>query len=191
MPRRKNKARRRRRGRNTGQHIDYVGHSYYSAGAGQISITPKKLGVILGRPHRLVSFSVTVCLRSDTGMVPAEAVSFAAYDPSLQKDSVPLLRRGPYIIDGRHRTFRFRVPYYPPFTYDDQTASSTKVISIYDYGDNSKAGMMVSVRSRFAIQDPLAPQMGLDVPEREHQSSSFAGDQIQSLQSSLSRISLE
>lgn len=131
-----------------------VAHQFYSPGAGRINIPYTKLfaGPLQeGRLVKPLSAEISICLRADTGMVPAESITISLFDLSESEVS----KRGPIIIDGRARSFRLVWPSQTQFGSPKQT--KTTAVSIFDYGDNSKAGMMVTVRVRALLSTPNVP----------------------------------
>jgi len=145
MPRRRSRARPRRR--TSSQQIDLVAHNVYSAGAGTINMYYLKMSKdLLTRPFRPVHVRVSICLRADVGMVPAESVTLIFNDAVGRT----ILKRGPLLLGGLPRTFNFRLPYSAPSIVGNNIVA----MQIVDYGDNSKAGMVVSFRMRVLLQDP-------------------------------------
>lgn len=154
MPRRS----RGRRGRNRPRRseIMFPIHGVFSAGAGQINITADKLfaEVLSGQRHiRPKRVTIAICLRSETALVPTESVSINLYSPLGQS----VARFGPFLLDSRARTWSFKWPFVVPGDYL-QSPSTAKVFSIYDYGDDSKAGMVVSAKVWAEVSAPSVPQ---------------------------------
>lgn len=161
MPRRRSNRNntRPRRGRGRPQCLDLVGHGTWGAGAGQINIPWIKLDPPPNRAIRPTTVQLQICLRSDTATVPSESISVYLYGPS-----GVVSRYGPILLDTRARKFNFRWPYVPPFVPAD-TPTAKNAVTIYDYGDNSKAGMVVTVRIRCLVTD--ASISGLQTGERQ------------------------
>lgn len=150
------------------QMLTFTGHSYYNAGAGRINITPKKIQAdTFKRPMRMTRITLTLVLRSDTGMVPSEPVSVYIWNPLLfpaKMNDEPVKIFGPVVVGGLPRTWTISVPRMPMLDYSQAPYPVTPLFTIYDFGDNSKAGMMVAVKVHFVLGNTVAPNLGALVP---------------------------
>lgn len=150
----KKKTSRRRFGANLNRTFpaEYVYQGKYSSGAGQINITPVELNLPLYRAVRPLMAKITMSL---TGNIPAinvsEPILIKGYNCALQSDVVKVL--GPYLVSTLPKTFTIHWPYCAPTQIADATR---KILSIYDFGTDSKLGLIVTVRIIF-MQGPDIP----------------------------------
>lgn len=140
----------------------------YAAGAGQINITPKQLGLDLGRPYRPLRASVEVCLTGNAGIIAAEPVLIKAYNWAIDSDVVSIV--GPRIVGVLPRRFNIRWPYTAPTQIG---TDARKLLSIYDFGTDSKLGMQIIVRI-WVHEGPNIPGMAYanDLPDKQVEQSS-------------------
>lgn len=136
----------------------------YSKGAGQINITPQLLKLYPDRVYTPIRASVTIALIGSTKSL-SEPIYLSAYNWALSGDVIK--RVGPVMVTTVPRTFHFRYPRQPPTQIGNAESASRKLLSIYDFGTASEAGMLVIVKVWVKSGQAISTQAVLDqLPEK-------------------------
>lgn len=149
MPRRRTKG---RAGRSPVTQYTYTGA--FAAGKGQINLTPSLFGMDPTRSYTPVLAKIQLCLSGSVAVSAAEPIQIKAYNWSIQADIVKL--QPPFLLGTIPKTVHVKFPPQTPTQFGTEAMANRKLLSIYDFGTDSKLGMQVAITIRVR-EGPNAP----------------------------------